>query len=196
MVDTLIGGGGSDVFVVNNPADVIVNASSADTIESSVNYSLPSGATHLLLIGSANVTGTGNSGHDVLIGGKGLDTLVAGSGASTLVGGGGNEVFVINNSSDYVIENAPSVSDTIQSSASYTLPTKCRHAGADRLGGGGCNWKCGRRKCHRRKRWLRRHHWYRVREHYIRRIWYGHNLLWPRAQCHICVERWHQCDSV
>ena len=48
-VDTLVGGSGHDVFIVNNASDVLQNVTADDTIESSVGYTLPSGATTLVL---------------------------------------------------------------------------------------------------------------------------------------------------
>ena len=121
-VDTLVGGVGADLFIVNNSADVIVGASAADTIESSVNFSVPAGATNLILIGSANLVATGNTSADTLTAGAGSDTLVAGTGIAKLVGGTGNGTFVVNNASDIVQIVSATASNLVLSSVGYSLP--------------------------------------------------------------------------
>lgn len=65
-VDTLVGGSGSEVFVVNNAADVLTNVTASDTIESSQSYTLPTNVTHVILIGSASLSVTGNASNDVI----------------------------------------------------------------------------------------------------------------------------------
>jgi Ca2+-binding RTX toxin-like protein len=122
-IDTLVGGAGNDIFVVNNSADVILNATANDTIESSVNFTLPTGINNLLLIGSGNISGTGNSGADVLTAGAGIDTLIAGAGVATLNGGTGNDTFVVNSTLDVVQDSLTTTANNIVSSVSYSLPT-------------------------------------------------------------------------
>jgi trimeric autotransporter adhesin len=121
--DTLIAGSGNDIFIVNNSADVIENATANDTIESSVNYTLPSAVNTLILIGSANIVGTGNSNADILNAAAGIDTLIAGAGIATLTGGGGNDTFIVNNVNDVVEDSSTTTSNTIQSSVNFSLPT-------------------------------------------------------------------------
>jgi trimeric autotransporter adhesin len=122
-VDTLVGGSGNDVFIVNNASDVIQNATSSDTIESSVSFTLSANVNNLILIGSANISGTGNANSDVLTAGAGTDTLIAGAGVATLIGGTGNDAFVVNNSADVVQNGSTTTSDTIQSSVTFSLPS-------------------------------------------------------------------------
>ena len=122
-IDTLIGGAGNDLFVVNNSADVILNATSNDTIESSVSFTFPANISNLILIGSANLSGTGNASSNTLTAGAGVDTLIAGSGVATLIGGTGNDTFVVNNASDVVQDSFVTTNNTIQSSVSFLLPT-------------------------------------------------------------------------
>lgn len=130
-VDTLQGGSGKDIFVVNNTADVVTvsGAHGVDTILSSVDFTLPTGVSALVLAGTSDLTATavsgnntlvGNSGNDVLTAGSGRDTLVAGSGAATLVGGTSTDTFVINSTAD-VLENLSSTLNTVLSSISYTM---------------------------------------------------------------------------
>ncbi len=123
-IDTLVGGVGSDTFVINNSADVLqdTNTGANNTLLAAVSYVLPSNFVSLTLIGSANLTGTGNSLSDVITANSGNDTLVAGSGIATLVGGAGNDTFVINNSGDVVHDSLTGFSNTLQSSVSTVLP--------------------------------------------------------------------------
>jgi Ca2+-binding RTX toxin-like protein len=124
-IDSLIGGTGNDLFVVNNSADVVLDTSATATnsIQSSVNYTLPTNVNSLLLIGSGNITGTGNAVADVLTAGAGADTLIAGSAIDTLIAGTGNTTFVINNLGDVIRESSATSSNTVNSSVSYSLPT-------------------------------------------------------------------------
>jgi Ca2+-binding RTX toxin-like protein len=122
-VDTLVGGSGHDLFIINNSADVLQNVIANDTVESSVNYTLPTGVNILVLIGSGNITGTGNAASDTLTAGSGTDTLIAGSGIATLIGGAGNDTFVVNSASDVVQDTSTTTSNAIQSSVSYSLAT-------------------------------------------------------------------------
>ena len=120
---TMLGGTGSDTFVVNNGADVIqgASASSSNMVRSSANYVLPTNVNQLTLTGVANISGTGNTAIDTLIGGAGNDTLIAGSNATTLIGGLGNTTFVINSSADVVQDGSTTASNVVQSSVSYSL---------------------------------------------------------------------------
>ncbi len=113
--NTLVGGTGATVtFVINNASDVIQLQSSpgADTVSSSVSYSLPTNLNCLLLTGTSSIKGTANAG---------ADTLISNSGAlDTLAGGAGADLFVVNSSTDIVSVGATHGVDTIQSSVSYT----------------------------------------------------------------------------
>ena len=60
--DTMVGGGGSDTYIVDNVGDVIVEKSpnfGIDLAQSSVSYVLPENVENLTLIGGANINGTG-----------------------------------------------------------------------------------------------------------------------------------------
>ncbi len=77
-VDTLIGGTGSDTFIVNNAADVVQDtvAGVDNLIQSAYSYSLPANVDTLILT-SSNLIGTGNGDNDTLSADAGNDTLVA-----------------------------------------------------------------------------------------------------------------------
>ncbi|EJN10300.1 Ca2+-binding protein, RTX toxin [Herbaspirillum sp. YR522] len=129
--DALIGGQGNDTYYVDQVGDVITeNASEGtDLVISTVNYTLATNVENLTLKGSATQgTGnaldnilTGNDLGDTLSGGAGNDTLIGGVGLDTLIGGAGNDIYVVAQSADVVTENSNEGTDTVQSSADYTL---------------------------------------------------------------------------
>ncbi len=63
----------------------------------------------------------GNEGNDTLIGGAGNDLLDGGTGSDTMTGGLGDDTFVIDATTDVVIENTGEGNDIVQSSITYTL---------------------------------------------------------------------------
>jgi Ca2+-binding RTX toxin-like protein len=143
-VDSLVGGSGADLFVVNNALD-IVNVGTThgvDTIQSSVSYTASANVANLTLTGTAALSGVGNSLAGMITANTGNDTLTAGSAADTLVGGAGTDTFIVNSASDVVSLGTSGTSDTIQSSASYTLPTNVQYltlSGTAALAGTGNN---------------------------------------------------------
>jgi Ca2+-binding RTX toxin-like protein len=98
--DTMTGGSGNDIYVVGSSGDLIDEASGdgMDTVESTMSFSLSSATQiignveHLTLLGTAALSGkgnsfanqiTGNSGNNVLEGLAGSDTLNGGLGLDT-----------------------------------------------------------------------------------------------------------------
>ncbi|WP_064709925.1 M10 family metallopeptidase C-terminal domain-containing protein [Rhizobium bangladeshense] len=63
----------------------------------------------------------GNAGNDSLTGDSGNDTLDGGAGIDKLSGGVGDDVYIVDNASDTVIENAIEGTDTVRTTLSYTL---------------------------------------------------------------------------
>jgi len=105
--NTLTGMEGNDTYVVDNAADVVVEAANEgiDTVQSSVSYTLSGNVENLTLTGTASINAignaldnviTGNSGANVLDGGAGADTLIGGQGNDTLLGGAGNDRYIFN----------------------------------------------------------------------------------------------------
>ncbi|HEY8357353.1 MAG TPA: calcium-binding protein, partial [Ramlibacter sp.] len=64
---------------------------------------------------------SGDSGNDLVEGGAGNDVLTAGSGADTLAGGIGDDTYVVDSSSDLIIEGADEGIDTERAAFSETL---------------------------------------------------------------------------
>jgi Ca2+-binding RTX toxin-like protein len=108
---------------VDNIGDITTEAASAgtDTVYALVNYTLSSNVENLILSGSGNLNGTGNSLANTITGNAGNNTLSGGTGADTLIGGAGDDTYVVDNVGDVVTENTGEGVDTIRSSVTYTL---------------------------------------------------------------------------
>jgi Ca2+-binding RTX toxin-like protein len=103
--DRMVGCAGDDTYVVNHAGDAVVEKvnEGADTVQSSITYSLGSYVEHLTLTGAGAINGTGNGGNNqmtgnsaanVLTGGTGNDTLNGAAGNDTLVGGQGADTYL------------------------------------------------------------------------------------------------------
>lgn len=121
--DVMTGGAGNDAYVVNSAGDVVSEDANGgtDTVFASVTHTLTDiDVEDLVLTGSANIDGTGNSagnhiygnagnnflsgvegddylaggaGNDFLDGGIGNDFMSGGAGRDVLTGGAGNDIF-------------------------------------------------------------------------------------------------------
>ena len=130
--DTMRGGLGNDTYYVDNTGDRVIEVlnEGTDTVRSTITYTLPNHVENLILEGTANINGTGNtlnnnitgnSGSNILNGGGGNDTLNGGTGSDRMVGGNGNDTYYVDNTGDRVIENANSGTDTVRARINYTL---------------------------------------------------------------------------
>ena len=104
--DNLRGLGGADTLNGGDGNDHILGQSGDDTLNGE--------------IGDDNLQG--GSGADTLNGGSGNDLLHGGDGIDQLSGGSGDDTYIVDNTSDNVIENGleGSGSDTIFSSVTFT----------------------------------------------------------------------------
>jgi len=134
QVNELRGLGGSDVYVVQNAGDVIVEAGGqgTDEVRASVSYTLTAGADVETLrttddTGTAAINLTGNANNNIVIGNNGDNTLSGGGGNSDqLEGRGGSDTYVVTSANVSIVEAGGQGNDTVLSSVTYTLT-----AGAD-----------------------------------------------------------------
>ncbi|MDO9338728.1 MAG: hypothetical protein Q7T61_20240 [Caulobacter sp.] len=121
--DIMKGGLGNDTFHVDDIGDTVSDTGGVDTVITTLNsYTL--GATtleNLTFGGSGNFNGTGTSLANVITGGSGNDRLEGLAGADTTVGGLGDDTHVVAQTTDIVVELAGQGTDTVETSASYTL---------------------------------------------------------------------------
>jgi Ca2+-binding RTX toxin-like protein len=123
--DTMVGGLGNDDYYVDNAGDKIVENKSdgIDIVGSTLkNYTLGNNLENLILLGSTNINGTGNSeknliagndGNNILDGRADDDKLAGKGGADTLIGGAGADIFAFTNLTDsgITIETRDTIKD-------------------------------------------------------------------------------------
>ncbi|CAN5472179.1 hypothetical protein BH11PSE11_BH11PSE11_04940 [soil metagenome] len=95
-------------------ADTLTGTAGNDTIHGLAgNDTISGGNGDDQLFGDADV--------DTLNGDAGNDTLDGGTGADKLLGGAGNDLYIVDSSSDAITEASAAGTDSVQSSATYTL---------------------------------------------------------------------------
>ena len=94
--DSLTGGLGNDIYVIDHADDVIIEGSDAgwDEALSSVSYSLAANIEALRLMGGDAISATGNAAANLLVGNTAANTLNGGEGADVLQGGAGADLLV------------------------------------------------------------------------------------------------------
>jgi trimeric autotransporter adhesin len=93
--DALAGGAGNDLYVIDSTLDVITEGANngLDTAKSYADYTLANNVENLVLLGTADLTGTGNSLANLINGNSGNNDLRGGTEDDTLVGGAGNDIL-------------------------------------------------------------------------------------------------------
>ncbi len=109
--DTLKGGIGDDTYIIDSEETSIIENSNEgiDTIISNINYTLGANIENLVLAGSENLTGTGNSLNNTITGNDYNNTFIGGTGNDTLQGGTGADTYIFNrgDGQDIIDENSP-----------------------------------------------------------------------------------------
>ena len=121
--DTMNGGTGNDTYTVDSPGDVINELANAgiDTVRSSVTRTLGINQENLLLLGAADLQGSGNSLNNLLTGNAGANVLNGFAGNDTMNGGAGNDTYFVDSAGDVINELANAGTDTVRSSVTRTL---------------------------------------------------------------------------
>src|SRR5262245_42604621 len=94
--DYMAGGIGDDVYVVDDGGDQVVeNANEGnDAVFATLDYALADNVETLVLQGTGDWAGTGNTLTNSIYGSSGGNTLDGGAGADVLTGNAGNDIFV------------------------------------------------------------------------------------------------------
>jgi Ca2+-binding RTX toxin-like protein len=121
--DSMHGGAGSDLYVVDHGRDAVTELAGAgiDTVESSVTHTLDANVERLVLTGAAAIGGVGNALANVLTGNAAANILNGGGGNDLMTGGAGDDTYVVDRTSDRVVELSAGGVDLVRSSASYVL---------------------------------------------------------------------------
>jgi serralysin len=124
--DSMRGGGGDDVYFVDNAGDRAIETSAgdgADTVKASVSYILGDNLEKLVLTGSGAINGTGNALDNGLTGNEAANNLLGRDGNDVMSGLGGNDRLYGGNGDDVIYGGAGT--DWIEGGS-----------GSDRLSGG------------------------------------------------------------
>ena len=148
--DKLYGGKGDDVYYVETEGDQTFEQATegVDRVYSTMSWTLAENFETLILLGQADLDGTGNGqtnrldgteganlldgaggndglfgkgGADHLVGGDGNDSLDGGLGADVLEGGAGDDVYIVDEAGDTTLEQAGSGLDRVKASLDWTL---------------------------------------------------------------------------
>jgi Ca2+-binding RTX toxin-like protein len=92
--DRLEGGAGNDAYIINSTRDVLIDSSGTDTVKSTVGKTLATGFEHLILLGTAKISATGNSSSNSITGNSAINKLSGLSGNDTLNAGSGNDILI------------------------------------------------------------------------------------------------------
>src|SRR5262245_19842262 len=96
--DAMFGGAGNDTYFVDDAGDMVIENPSegTDAVSATVDHTLAANVEILVLQGSGNLSGTGNSLANSVYGNAGNNTLNGGGGADLLTGNDGNDTLVFN----------------------------------------------------------------------------------------------------
>ncbi len=122
-LNTLYGGAGDDIYVVANAADVVREDANAgiDMVLASASLVLAANVENLVLAGSTDLNGTGNTLANRITGNAGSNILDGGGGADTLAGGAGDDIYLINALGVVVQEAAGEGVDLVRAGISCVL---------------------------------------------------------------------------
>lgn len=138
--DTLAGGAGDDLYVIDTTLDVILESAGEGTDTASVaiaasggGWTLPSFLENAQITSTVAFSLTGNSLDNRLTGNAMANTLSGAAGADTLAGGAGDDVYLVDGTTDLIVEGVGAGVDLVrvgitQAGASYTLAANVENA--------------------------------------------------------------------
>jgi Ca2+-binding RTX toxin-like protein len=121
--DTMTGGAGGDTYFVDDAGDTVVEnvGEGSDAVFSTVHYALTANVETLVLQGSADLQGYGNSLNNAIFGNAGTNLLNGFAGADVMYGGAGGDVYFVDDTGDAAIENVGEGNDTVFSTVNYGI---------------------------------------------------------------------------
>ena len=121
--DAIFGGAGNDVYFADDAGDVAVESANEgnDTVFSTAHLQLSEHVETLVLQGSANLQGYGNSLANMIYGNTGNNLLNGRIGADTMAGGAGNDVYFVDDAFDVVVESSGEGADVVFATVAHTL---------------------------------------------------------------------------
>ncbi|BAQ63402.1 S-layer family protein [Geminocystis sp. NIES-3709] len=114
--DIMMGGFDNDTYYVDSVGDILTENlnEGIDVVIASISYALGSNLENLILDGTANINGTGNSSNNNITGNSGNNSLNGGDGNDSLTGGSGNDNLLGSNGNDTL--NGGAENDTLNGS--------------------------------------------------------------------------------
>jgi Ca2+-binding RTX toxin-like protein len=122
-IDAMTGGAGDDTYVLDNAGDGTAEAAGGgiDTVRASITHTLRANIENLVLTGTANLTGGGNTLDNDMTGNSGANILNGLAGADDMAGLGGNDTYWVDNAGDTVTEALNEGVDLVHSTIDFVL---------------------------------------------------------------------------
>jgi Ca2+-binding RTX toxin-like protein len=140
--DVMRGGAGNDTYFVDDAGDVVMEnaGEGTDAVFSTAHFVLPAEVETLVLQGSADLQGYGNSLANSLYGNAGSNLLDGRAGADTMFGGVGNDTYFVDDAGDMTVENPGEGTDAVFATIGQTLAANVEILvlqGSDNVSGSG-----------------------------------------------------------
>jgi Ca2+-binding RTX toxin-like protein len=123
--DHLIGGDGNDTLRGGQGNDTLWGSTGNDLMRGGKGDDSATGGdgNDEIYGGDGDDSLWGAAGNDIVYGDAGRDTLAGGSGHDKLIGGGDNDIYIVDTTTDKIVEAVDGGYDTVNSSVSFDLRT-------------------------------------------------------------------------